>query len=300
MRSAALLVLICFLASAPMVSAHAEPPGIPDLRGYRTVPLDGYVVDGAAYFQTPDGLDCAILPTNGTAGCDGPLPATPAGANEIVLAAEVDTRGLRTTANPSFLAPPGHAAPVLPEGAKIVYGDFECAAGSGPITLCAKGTPAMQWMMISAERTGIGPATDGLPPGFPDPNDFVVGDDDYLVGTGPKNMFPIFTVEGGLTCSIVTFSGGEIGCNGPLPGVNGGENEIFAQLPGTTGIRRTDNPKFSTPDYPGQIRRLPVGHRVNGIGGICMAIAGGVACYGTLAGHAQGFEVSATETTTFG
>ncbi|MCV7151780.1 hypothetical protein H7I57_10925 [Mycobacterium pyrenivorans] len=300
MRSAALLVLCCVLASAPVVSAQAEPPATPDLRGYRTVPVDGFVVDGAAYFQTPDGLRCAILPTNGTAGCDGALPATPAGVNEIVLAAEVNTRGLRATANPSFLTPSGSAAPVLPEGAKIAYGDVECAVDAGSITLCAKGTPAMQWMVISAERTGIGPATEGLPPGFPDPNDFIVGDDDYVVGTGPKNMFPVFTAGGGLTCSIVTFSGGEIGCNGPLPGVSGGENEIFAQLPGTTGIRRTDNPKFSTPDYPGQVRQLPVGNRVNGIGGICMAIPGGVACYGALADQVQGFEVSATETSTFG
>ncbi len=92
MRSAALLVLCCVLASAPVVSAQAEPPATPDLRGYRTVPVDGFVVDGAAYFQTPDGLRCAILPTNGTAGCDGALPATPAGVNEIVLAAEVNTR----------------------------------------------------------------------------------------------------------------------------------------------------------------------------------------------------------------
>ena len=92
------------------------------------------------------------------------------------------------------------------------------------------------------------------------------------VGTGRKNMFPVFTVEGGLTCAIVIFSGGEIGCDGPLPGVTGGENEIFAQLPGTTGIRRTEKPKFSTPAYPGQIKQLPVGHRVNGIGATCMAI----------------------------
>lgn len=273
---------------------------MPDLRGYRMVPVDDFVVDGAAYFQTPDGLLCAILPASGMAGCDGRLPATPADVNEIVLAADLNTRGLRATAKPLFVRPSGSAASVLPGGAKIAYREFECAVGAGPITLCTKGTPAMQWMVISAARTGIGPATDGLPQGFPDPNDFVVGDDTYVVGTGPKNMFPVFTVEGGLTCSIVIFSGGEIGCDGPLPGVTGGENEIFAQLPGTPGIRRTERPKFSTPAYPGQIKQLPVGHRVNGIGATCMAITGGVACYGILAGHIQGFEVSPTMTSTFG
>ena len=58
------------------------------------------------------------------------------------------------------------------------------------------------------------------------------------------------------------FSGGEIGCDGPLPGVTGGENEVFAQLPGAAGIRRTDAPKFTTPAYPGPVKQLPVGYRV--------------------------------------
>jgi hypothetical protein len=146
----------------------------------------------------------------------------------------------------------------------------------------------------------IGPETEGLPTGFPDPNDFVVGDETYVVGAGAKNMFPIFTVGAGLTCSIIVYSGGEFGCDGPLPGVTGGEHEVFTQLPGTTGTRRTDSPKFGTPAYPGPIKQLPVGFRVNGIGSTCMAIADGVACIGTLAGATQGFEVSSAGVSTFG
>ena len=121
------------------------------------------------------------------------------------------------------------------------------------------------------------------------------------VGTGRKNMFPVFTVEGGLTCAIVIFSGGEIGCDGPLPGVTGGENEIFAQLPGTTGIRRTEKPNHSTPAYPGQIKQLPVGHRVNGIGATCMAIIRGVwRATAPLPATRKGFEVSPEMASTFG
>jgi hypothetical protein len=120
------------------------------------------------------------------------------------------------------------------------------------------------------------------------------------VGQGAKNIFPIFTVEGGLTCSIVVFSGGEIGCDGPLPGVRGGENEVFAQLPGNSGIRRTDAPKFKTPAYPGPVKQLPVGYRVQGISSTCLAITGGVACMGTLAGAVQGFQVTPAGVSTFG
>jgi hypothetical protein len=195
--------------------------------------------------------------------------------------------------------PLGGAAPVLREGQKLVFGDFECGVGPGPVTACTKGSPVSQWLVISPARTGIGPATEGLPAGFPDPNEFVVGDESYIVGMGAKNMFPVFTVEGGLTCSIVIYSGGEIGCDGTLPKVSGGENEVYTQLPGTTGLRRTDDPRFSTPAYPGPIRALPVGHRVNGIGSTCMAIPGGVACYGTLAGAVQGFQVSPEGVSTF-
>jgi hypothetical protein len=302
MRLATILLtaLIGVMAWPIAAPAGAEPPPTPDLAGYSPVSPDGFVSDGEVYFQTPDGLLCAIRPNVGAAGCDGHLPATLAGVNEIVLAADVNTRGLRATANPRFVKPSGGAAPVLHEGQKITYADFECAVGRGATTFCAKGSPVTQWMVVSPGKTGIGPATEGLPPGFADPNDFVVGDDTYIVGTGAKNLFPVFTVDGGLTCSIVIYSGGEIGCDGILPGVIGGENEVFAQLPGGAGIRRTDNPKFSTPAYPGSIRTLPVGYRLNGIGSSCMAITGGVACYGTLAGSAQGFQVSPAGVTTFG
>ena len=145
------------------------------------------------------------------------------------------------------MKPSGGAAPVLPVGRKLAFADFECAVGPGPSTYCVKGSPATQWMIVSPSRTGVGPATDGLPAGFPDPNDFVLGDDTYLVGTGAKNLFPVFTVDGGLTCSIIIFSGGEIGCDGPLPGVRNGDDEVYAQLPGSVGTRRSVGAKFGTP-----------------------------------------------------
>jgi hypothetical protein len=295
-----LTLLIGALAATIVAPARAQPPTVPDLSGYAAVAPDAFVAGNEVYFQTPDGLLCSIQPDRGTAGCDGRIPGTPNGVNEIVLAADVNSRGLRATANPRFVKSVGNAAPLLREGQKVVFGDFECAVGTGPSTVCTKGSPATQWMVVSPGGTGIGPATDGLPTGFPDPNDFVVSDESYVVGMGPKNMFPIFTVDGGLTCSIVVYSGGEIGCDGPLPGVSGKENEVSTQLPGATGIRRTETPKFSTPAYPGPIKQLPVGHRVIGIGSTCMAITGGVACYGTIAGAVQGFEVSPAGVSTFG
>ena len=307
-RAVSLLAAGLFAAAGVLAGPAAAEPAVssaPDLSGYRELPaenfVDNLVAQGEVYFQTPDGLLCAIRPAHGAAGCDGRLPNTQAGVNEIVLAADLADRGLRATANPQFVKPSGSAARVLPTGSKIVYQDFACAVAENSITLCTKGSGSqLQWLEISAARTGIGPATTGLPSGFPDPNDFVVGDDTYIVGAGAKNLFPVFTVGNGLTCTIAMFSGGEVGCNGPMPGVRGGENEVFAQLPGPVGIRKTDDPKFDKPAYPGTIRQLPVGYRVSEMGTTCMATEGGVACFGTLAGQTQGFQVSPAGTTTFG
>ena len=309
-RSSILLALLVTLLAPVTIAAPAgaEPPPEPDLSGYTAVSADPFVSAGDVYFQSPNGL-CAILLGRGVAGCEGgQLPGTLPGVNQIVLAADTHLRGLRSTAaehgigagDYSFVKTSGGAAPVLRDGEKIAFGDFECAVGPGPRTACTKGEPVTQWMVISPSRTGIGPATEGLPDGFPDPNDYVLGDDTYLVGSGPKNLFPVFTVDGGLTCTIRVFSGGEIGCDGPLPGVTGGQNEVFTQLPGVAAVRRTDQPKFTTPAFPGTVRRLPVGHRVHGENSTCMAITGGVACFGSLAGTVTGFTVSPSGTTTYG
>ena len=218
-----------------------------------------------------------------------------------MLAVDQQSRGLRATTNPQFVKPTGAAAPVLSVGHKIGFADFECAVGEGPITVCVKGTPPTQWMTIAATETGIGPPTAGLPENFPDPNAFVVSDDSFVVGVGAKNLFPVFTVASGLTCKMSMFSGGEIGCDGTLPGIRNGDNEVFAQLPGPVGTRKAGSPPFSTPNYPGVIRQLPAGQRIDSYGATCMATAdGGVACFGAVGSPPQGFAVTAEATTTFG
>ncbi|WP_099023677.1 hypothetical protein [Mycolicibacterium palauense] len=307
MRVAAILsaALGAALAVAgPAAGPAGAAPEAPDLGDYREAPvgpfLDGATNGGEVYFQTPDGLLCGIRPAQGRAGCDGALPGTTTGANEIVMSADPAARGLRITPTPQFVKPTGRAAPVLAAGDKILFEDFACATGEDALTLCTQGTPAAQWMVIGPEGTAVGPATPGLPSGFPDPNDFVVGDQSYLVGIGPKNLFPVFTTSGGLQCKIQMSRGGEIGCDGPLPGVENGDDEVFAQFPGAVGTRRAGHPPFSTPAYPGPILELPAGHRIDSFGATCMATDdGGVACFGMVDGKAQGFRVSAEDTATF-
>lgn len=282
--------------------AHGAPAQ-PDLRGYTAVAPEDYFAGGGVglFFQTPDGLTCGIVPGRGSVGCDGTIPGLPVAATEVVLTADTAARGFHQTSNLQYMPPGGTTPKLLPAGHKIVYLDYECAVGADSVTTCMKGSPPAHWFVLSPDGSAIGPRTEGLPDNFPDPNDFVVGTQSYIVGTGAKNLFPVFTVGDGLTCKIAIFSGGEIGCDGALPGVNGGENEIFVQLPGDVGIRTTDNPKYSTPQYPGPVLQLPAHYRVSKMGGICMATAdGGVACFGSLAGTAEGFVASPAGTWTFG
>ncbi len=307
MRSAAVFAAAAIAApfSLCVAGPAAAAPGAPDLSAYQPAPVERYLDTsangGEVYFQTPDGLLCAMRPAQGRAGCDGPLPGAPTAANEIVLSGDQYSRGLRATATPQFVKPTGGAARVLEVGHKITFADFECAVGEGPKTVCTKGTPPSAWMTVSADGTGIGPRTAGLPADVPDPNDFIGSDDSYLVGIGPKNVFPVFSVSGGLTCKIGMFSGGEIACDGELPGVDNGDNEVFTRVPGPVGTRKAGSPPFSTPAYPGPVRELPAGHRIDSHGGTCMALEdGGVACLAAVGGPPQGFVVTAEDTETFG
>ena len=71
---AALLAVL----TIPATPAGATKPTAPDLQAYTSVPAEGFVVGREAYFQTPDGLLCAMLPDQGRAGEQGrdsaPLP----------------------------------------------------------------------------------------------------------------------------------------------------------------------------------------------------------------------------------
>ena len=300
----------------PNLVKLAPPPPAPDLSGYAEVSADDYLVteQNRRYvsFQTTSGLTCRI--EEGVAGCDGALHGTPAPANEVELyghppqAFQVEPDVFRQTSRPQFTAstgPGGRPPKMLPVAHKIVFGDFQCATTTGPITMCTRGSPAAGWFVLSPMHSGIGPRIAGLPARFPDPHDFVVDDQSYIVGSGARNPFPFFTVASGLTCEIEILSGGAYGCDGPLPGAPEGENEIYVDLSSRqVGMRKTDSPRFNTPHYRGPIRQLPAQHRLDytyETYSTCVATSdGGVACVSNWQRHPQGFVVSSHAAWTFG
>lgn len=303
--------------AVPRSVAPIPPPPTPDLSGYAEVPVDDYFVDDQhlhlryVYFRTPDGLVCWI---SGTAGCNGTLRGTPAPANAVELsnhgqiADVVEFSAFHQRSRPSgpavgFKLPDD--AKTLPVGHKLVYGDFQCATGAGETTMCSHGSPAQVWFVLSPNHSGIGPRTPGLPDKFPEPHDFVVDDQSYTTGSGGKNMFPYFTLASGLICHIRFFSGGALGCDGPLPGTSHRENEIYVDMTERQiGMRKTDFARFGTPPFPDKVRQLPARHRINYTYETyctCMATTdGGVACYAGTARNRSGFVVSADSAWTFG
>lgn len=301
-RVLTMVVAVAAMMAAGMSAVAVADPvdaSAPDLSTYQLVPNDPFLVNGEVYFQTPAGLLCAIRSAPQWAGCDGTLPGAPQGANEVVLG-DVPDRGWYQTQNPRFVRTTGGAAPVLRAGQRIVLGDYECAV-EADTTTCTKGSPVAAWFALRPDGSTIGPATEGFPENFPEPQSFVSTDTNFVVGSGPKNMFPTFSVAGGLTCKIALFSGGSFGCDGPLAGVSHGENQVYVELPGAAGIRATTASTYSRPDYPGPVLELPAGFKISQGGATCMALqGGGVACYGQLADQVSGFVASPTATWTFG
>jgi hypothetical protein len=314
MSAAATAAGLLITGCQPCTASADPPPPAPDLSGYAQVPTEDYefsMPDGSPYvsFRTPDGLICKI---DYAAGCDGSLNGTAAVANEVELwstpdsGGEVEPDGFSLTSHPQFVPPEGSSLNTLPEGHKIAFRDFQCAAGAGAVIMCVRDSPATGWFVLSPQHSGIGPPIAGLPDRFPDPHEFVLDYGPYPARPEFKNMFPVFTVASGLVCEIRIFSGGAVRCDGPLPGVQHGENEIFIDLsarPQQVGMRKTDPPEV--PAYlPKNVRQMPIQHRLDytyETFATCLATGdGGVACYVQTPDQLRGFVVSSDSAWTFG
>jgi len=136
--------------AAPGV-ATATPPKFPDVNAFQPVDAARYTAaaraGGAAYFATPDGLQC-ILPNppkpgdHVSASCDGPLPGLP--DNAPVGGDGCSVVGSPTSL-PTDLGPYGFqkgtgcpviTSPLLTVGQKITKGDITCVVGADRLTAC--------------------------------------------------------------------------------------------------------------------------------------------------------------------
>jgi hypothetical protein len=131
--------------------AKAAPPNFPDLNAFRPVDPAPYTATahagGAAYFATPDGLQCS-LPNPAkpgdrvSASCDGPLPGLPADAP---VGGDGCSAVGTPTSLPTDLGPysfqkgtgcPIITSPLLNPGQKITKADITCVVGVDRLTAC--------------------------------------------------------------------------------------------------------------------------------------------------------------------
>jgi hypothetical protein len=131
--------------------ATATPPNFPDLNAFQSVDPAPYTAaaraGGAAYFVTPDGLQCSLPNPNKpgdhvSASCDGPLPGLP--GNAPVGSDGCSVVGPPTSV-PTDLGPysfqkgtgcPVVTSPLLNVGQKITKADITCVVGADRLTAC--------------------------------------------------------------------------------------------------------------------------------------------------------------------
>lgn len=131
--------------------ATAAPPKFPDLNAFQAVDPGPYTsaarAGGAAYFATPDGLQC-ILPNSAkpgdhvSASCDGPLPGLP---DNAPVGSDGCSMVGSPTSLPTDLGPytfqkgtgcPIITTPLLNVGQKITKADITCVVGADRLTAC--------------------------------------------------------------------------------------------------------------------------------------------------------------------
>jgi hypothetical protein len=142
----AVATLVAGLTAVGMSSpANAAPPGFPDLTSFTEVSNPGSYTrpersaNGYAYFNTPDGISCAI---GSTKWCGGNLPGIPSGEGSgcpsVVQTNEMASRSepFKFESSDRPCAPPTDT--LLNPGQKLTFEAYgtACVVGDGDLTAC--------------------------------------------------------------------------------------------------------------------------------------------------------------------
>lgn len=276
-------------ASSPIAAPPRKPltePQFPRFEDFAAVSTDRFETGHQSiWFSTPSGLMCN-LSENVT--CRGQIPGAPDGANAVGVRPD-GSAWFSRTADPL----PEPTPPVLAPGSKLTFGSTDCVVGPDALTACrVRGEPEVGFV-VRADSTALTPVP-GLPARFPDPRGYVFDTTtDYVTGTGPREIAANFAVDGGLTCSITSFSGVDAGCEGPMPG----RSDTAVHL----DVMRNVAWSVGEPAAPPVVEHLhldqgrAVGSRDPA--GWCIALfGGGVACSND---GGQGFVITTTESWSF-
>lgn len=120
--------------------ASADPPKkpYPDISRYSKMDFEGFQITDkpGVWFSSPTGLDCGIW-DDGSFGCTGPIPGSPAGTNQIGWFRGDGAAHFDNTAQPRFSS--GQAQRVLPANNYIEYKGAKCATTPDNGVYCTTG-----------------------------------------------------------------------------------------------------------------------------------------------------------------
>ncbi|ODR07811.1 hypothetical protein BHQ15_10255 [Mycolicibacillus koreensis] len=121
-------------------AAQADPPPYPDISRYAKLDFEGFKLDNqpGIWFSSPTGLPCGIW-DNGSFGCTGPIPGSPAGTNQVGWFPGDGLPHFDQTDQPRFAA--GGPQRVLPANNYLEYHGVRCATTPDNGVYCTRNAP---------------------------------------------------------------------------------------------------------------------------------------------------------------
>ncbi len=149
--SVGLVAGVAALGWAP--AAQADPPPYPDIGRYAKLDFEGFTLakQPGIWFASPTGLNCGIW-DNGSFGCTGPIPGSPAGTNQVGWFPGDAMPHFDETDQPRFAA--GTPQRVLPVNNYLEYQGTRCATTPADGVYCTRNGPAS--FLVTPEDSWLG------------------------------------------------------------------------------------------------------------------------------------------------
>lgn len=126
------------VVNAAAASADPQANPYPDVSRYAKLDSEGFRLGSDSenlWFSTPRGLNCGIW-ADGSFGCNGPIPGSPAGTNQIGWFVGDGQPHFDNTSTVRFVNPAGLQQRLIPRNRYIELGKTVCAVSGNDSVYC--------------------------------------------------------------------------------------------------------------------------------------------------------------------